>query len=152
GFTAWLFAHPDRARVEARIVVRELGSEGTHARNRMGDNVRYPSNGLFGAAAHSLALMAGKKTAAKKRRAPRRKAKAGSSGIEVLATMPEGGPEGIGPLKKKIADEGGVVVGAYLDPLGGQPLILSVLPIDKIEPTPFQRDLSDTHHKRLADV
>jgi len=29
---------------------------------------------------------------------------------------------------------------------------LSVLPIDAIEPTPFQRDLSDTHHKRLADV
>ena len=25
-------------------------------------------------------------------------------------------------------------------------------PIDAVEPTPFQRDLSDTHHKRLADV
>ena len=31
-------------------------------------------------------------------------------------------------------------------------LLLSILPIDKIEPTPFQRDLSDAHHKRLADV
>jgi ParB family chromosome partitioning protein len=30
--------------------------------------------------------------------------------------------------------------------------LLSVLPIDRVEPTPFQRDLSDTHHKRLADV
>jgi len=30
--------------------------------------------------------------------------------------------------------------------------LLSVLPIDRLEPTPFQRDLSDTHHKRLADV
>lgn len=29
---------------------------------------------------------------------------------------------------------------------------LPILPIDAIEPTPFQRDLSDTHHKRLADV
>jgi ParB family chromosome partitioning protein len=27
-----------------------------------------------------------------------------------------------------------------------------VLPIDTIQPTPFQRDLSETHHKRLADV
>jgi ParB family chromosome partitioning protein len=26
------------------------------------------------------------------------------------------------------------------------------LPIDAVEPTPFQRDLSDTHHKRLAEV
>ena len=30
--------------------------------------------------------------------------------------------------------------------------MLSVLPIDAVEPTPFQRDLSDAHHKRLADV
>ena len=27
-----------------------------------------------------------------------------------------------------------------------------MLPIDAVEPTPFQRDLSDAHHKRLADV
>src|SRR5262249_12843065 len=31
-------------------------------------------------------------------------------------------------------------------------LLLAALPIDRIQPTPFQRDLSDTHHKRLADV
>jgi len=40
----------------------------------------------------------------------------------------------------------------YKEPLGGHPLLLSILPIDAIEPTPFQRDLSDAHHKRLADV
>jgi ParB family chromosome partitioning protein len=40
----------------------------------------------------------------------------------------------------------------YKEPLGGHPVLLAVLPIDAIEPTPFQRDLSDTHHKRLADV
>jgi ParB family transcriptional regulator, chromosome partitioning protein len=40
----------------------------------------------------------------------------------------------------------------YKDPLGGHPVLLAILPIDTIEPTPFQRDLSDTHHKRLADV
>jgi ParB family transcriptional regulator, chromosome partitioning protein len=47
---------------------------------------------------------------------------------------------------------GGCVVGSYKEPLGGNPLLLAVLPIDAVEPTPFQRDLSDTHHKRLADV
>jgi len=44
------------------------------------------------------------------------------------------------------------MIGAYSDPLGKNPLILAILPIDRIEPTPFQRDLSDMHHKRLADV
>jgi ParB family chromosome partitioning protein len=44
------------------------------------------------------------------------------------------------------------VIGAYLDPLGGHPLLMAVLPIAKVEPTPFQLDLSDAHHKRLADV
>ena len=51
-----------------------------------------------------------------------------------------------------ITREGGTVVGQYKDPLGGHPLVIAVLPIDKVEPTPFQRDLSDTHHKRLAEV
>lgn len=31
-------------------------------------------------------------------------------------------------------------------------MFISILPIDAVEPTPFQRDLSDAHHKRLADV
>jgi ParB family chromosome partitioning protein len=51
-----------------------------------------------------------------------------------------------------IESAGGVMVGAYLDPLGKSPLLLAVLPLDKVEPTPFQRDVSDTHHKKLADV
>ena len=40
----------------------------------------------------------------------------------------------------------------YYDPLGKNPLLLAILPIDRIEPTPFQRDLSQTHHHKLADV
>jgi len=54
--------------------------------------------------------------------------------------------------KAAIEKAGGVVTGQYLDPLGGQPLLLAMLPIDRIEPTPFQRDVSDMHHKKLADV
>jgi len=45
---------------------------------------------------------------------------------------------------------GGAPVGAYRDPLGGHPLLVAVLPLGAIEPTPFQRDLSPTHVKRLA--
>ena len=47
---------------------------------------------------------------------------------------------------------GGCIVGSYREPLGGHPVLLSILPVDAVEPTPFQRDLSDAHHKRLADV
>jgi ParB family chromosome partitioning protein len=51
-----------------------------------------------------------------------------------------------------ITKTGGCVLGSYKEPLGGHPVLFSILPIDAVEPTPFQRDLSDTHHKRLADV
>ncbi|HZD19507.1 MAG TPA: ParB N-terminal domain-containing protein [Burkholderiales bacterium] len=55
-------------------------------------------------------------------------------------------------VKTRIENEGGFVLGCYNDPLGRQPLVIAVLPIDAVEPTPFQRDLSQTHHRRLADV
>ena len=54
--------------------------------------------------------------------------------------------------RERIAEEGGVVLAAYRDPLGGNPLLAAILPLDRIEPTPFQRDVSEMHHKRLADV
>jgi len=34
---------------------------------------------------------------------------------------------------------------------GRPPMLFAILPIAKVEPTPFQRDLSDAHHKRLAE-
>src|SRR5438105_6018596 len=52
----------------------------------------------------------------------------------------------------RIAREDGLVVGAYSDPLGKNALLLAILPIERIEPTPFQRDLSQAHHRKLADV
>ena len=90
-----------------------------------------------------------------KRAAPRRrprKAKAGSKGLTPSDTRLER-PEGqAAEVAAAVEKAGGIVVGLYKEPLGGHSTILSVLPIDAIEPTPFQRDLSDTHHKRLADV
>ena len=49
-----------------------------------------------------------------------------------------------------IRSAGGAPIGAYRDPLGGRPLVLASLPLSAIQPTPFQRDLSPTHAKRLA--
>src|ERR1700722_17658327 len=49
-----------------------------------------------------------------------------------------------------IRNAGGALIGAYRDPLGGRPLVLASLPLSAVQPTPFQRDLSPTHAKRLA--
>ena len=46
---------------------------------------------------------------------------------------------------------GGASIGAYRDPLGGRALLLATLPLKVVQPTPFQRDLSPTHTKRLAE-
>lgn len=81
-----------------------------------------------------------------------RKAKADTRGVAATAALL---PELTGiAAETKIAIEraGGVVVGQYSDPIGQQPLLLAVLPIAAMEPTPFQRDVSDMHHKKLADV
>jgi ParB family chromosome partitioning protein len=51
---------------------------------------------------------------------------------------------------KAVRDDGGAVLGAWRDPLGGHPLLLASLPIDKIAPTPFQRDASPAHVKKLV--
>ena len=49
-----------------------------------------------------------------------------------------------------VTKAGGAPLGAYREPLGGRPLLLASLPFSAVQPTPFQRDLSPTHAKRLA--
>lgn len=56
----------------------------------------------------------------------------------------------IAPLADQVRKFGGAVIGAYREPLSGQPVLLASLPLAVIQPTPFQRDLSPTHAKRLA--
>lgn len=93
------------------------------------------------------------KTATTKRgqRPGRRKRASKSTGLEPgecsIDVMPE-----LAPIVERVEREGGCVVATYRDPLGGHALVFAVMPIDRIQPTPFQRDLSDAHHKRLAEV
>jgi ParB family chromosome partitioning protein len=44
------------------------------------------------------------------------------------------------------------VVGSYRDPAGGHWHLIASLPIEHVEPTPFQRDISKTHVERLGSV
>ena len=85
------------------------------------------------------------------RRRPR-KAKPGTKGLQPTECRLEE-PSTVAPeTTEAIEKSGGCLIGSYKEPLAGHPVLLAVLPIDAVEPTPFQRDLSDTHHKRLADV
>lgn len=81
-----------------------------------------------------------------------RKAKSGTRGaMAAECSLAELSGEAA-QARDAVEKAGGVVTGMYYDPLGSNPLLIAVLPIDKVEPTPFQRDVSDMHHKRLADV
>ncbi len=55
-------------------------------------------------------------------------------------------------LAAQVEKDGGSVIGRYRDPFGGTPLLLAALPTDRVEPTPYQRDPSETHVKRLMGV
>jgi ParB family transcriptional regulator, chromosome partitioning protein len=81
-----------------------------------------------------------------------RKAKAGTRGLAPAEARLDSLPADAEEARERIEREGGLVIGAYNDPLGKNALLLAVLPIGRIEPTPFQRDLSQTHHRKLADV
>ena len=80
------------------------------------------------------------------------KPKPKSAGLEPADVADRSPPAAMARLADEVAAEGGHVLASYRDPLGGHWLSLAVLPIDRIEPTPFQRELSDAHTKRLVGV
>ncbi|HSC07418.1 MAG TPA: ParB N-terminal domain-containing protein [Steroidobacteraceae bacterium] len=57
----------------------------------------------------------------------------------------------IAALRTLAQEVGGAPIGAYREPLSGRSLLLAALPLAAVQPTPFQRDLSPTHARRLAD-
>jgi ParB family chromosome partitioning protein len=59
-------------------------------------------------------------------------------------------PSAIMRLMEAIEADGGSVIGPYREPLEGLWQIIAALPVDKVEPTPYQRDLSKPHVTRLA--
>jgi ParB family chromosome partitioning protein len=87
-----------------------------------------------------------RKSQARKRLTPSRERR-GLAGAEVLLELET--PE-VAPLVEQVRAAGGAAIGAYREPLSGHPLLLASLPLEAVEPTPFQRDLSPTHTRRLA--
>ena len=73
-----------------------------------------------------------------------------SRGLDARRLNSAAPPTSVATLAQTIEDDGGSALAAYRDPLGGNWQILASLPIDRVEPTPYQRDLSETHVERLA--
>jgi ParB family transcriptional regulator, chromosome partitioning protein len=61
-------------------------------------------------------------------------------------------PAEIRGLAEAVERDGGAVLASYREPLGGHVLLLCALPIDRVAPTPFQRDVSDAHVRRLTQA
>ncbi len=89
---------------------------------------------------------------AKKKRASRRK-KAAAASVGLSTAQVRAVDDGkVGELSAQVEEDGGAVLGSYNDPFGGTSVLLVALPIDRVEPTPYQRDPSDAHVKRLMTV
>ncbi|HEV8107176.1 MAG TPA: hypothetical protein VGP97_06595 [Burkholderiales bacterium] len=81
-----------------------------------------------------------------------RKAKPGTRGITPAESRLDSLSGAAQQAAQRVEDVGGQLLGSYQDPLGREPVLFAILPIESVEPTPFQRDLSQAHHRRLADV
>src|SRR5690349_7000050 len=89
---------------------------------------------------------------AKKRTVRRRKKIAAKSVGLAPAEMTAVDDPAATRLARQVDADGGSVIATYREPFGGTPVLLAALPIDRVEPTPYQRDPSTPHVKRLMNV
>jgi len=95
------------------------------------------------------------KSAPKKPVTPRKrktKLAAGSVGLDPAEVLTGTPPAEIHQLRAQIEAADGSVLATYREPFGGHWVALAALPLDKVKPTPYQRELSKTHAERLATV
>lgn len=84
---------------------------------------------------------------------PRRRKKASAPEPRGLTARQVGQgapPASVMQLMEAIEADAGSVIGAYREPLGGLWQVMAALPVERVEPTPYQRDLSAPHVARLA--
>ncbi len=89
-----------------------------------------------------------KKASQARKRLTVRKEKRGLQSAEIHLDV---GAKDVAPLVAEVEAAGGAAIGAYREPFSGRPILLAALPLGSLDPTPFQRDLSPTHTKRLAE-
>jgi ParB family chromosome partitioning protein len=72
---------------------------------------------------------------------------------QTWATWPEEEPPAsVRDLATRVEADGGHVLGVYQEPVGKHWQIFCLLPMEKVDATPYQRDLSPAHQKRLLEV
>lgn len=69
----------------------------------------------------------------------------GAADLRIAEPPPE-----LAALARAVEQDGGSVLAAYREPLGGHALLFCALPLDKVERTPFQREVSDAHVRKLT--
>jgi ParB family transcriptional regulator, chromosome partitioning protein len=64
----------------------------------------------------------------------------------------EEAPRSVREKTDQVTADGGRVLAAYREPVGDHWHLFCLLPTEKVAPTPYQRDLSPTHVKRLLEA
>jgi ParB family chromosome partitioning protein len=82
----------------------------------------------------------------------RRQSSHASTGLTAIELQADAPPNDVAELHRAIEGDDGKVLSVYREPYGGRWLVLAALPIELVEPTPFQRNLSDTHVRKLELV
>jgi len=82
----------------------------------------------------------------------RRKPAVASTGLAASDLQAAAPPGEVAELHRAIEGDGGKVLSMYREPYGGRWVVLAALPIELVEPTPYQRNLSDTHVRKLEAV
>ncbi len=77
---------------------------------------------------------------------------AASRGLDARRLATAEPPATIQRLAERVMADGGDVLATYRDPLGGHWQVLAALPLAKVAPTPYQRDLSALHVQRLSSA
>ncbi len=78
------------------------------------------------------------------------KAEPASRGLDARRLAGAAPPASVQHLAARIESDGGSVLATYRDPLGSNWQIFAALPLDRVQPTPYQRNLSETHVERLT--
>ena len=66
-----------------------------------------------------------------------------------MAVAEERAPKVVADLAAQVEEDGGRALAVYREPVGGHWQIFALLPRERVLPTPYQRDLSPAHAKRL---
>jgi ParB family transcriptional regulator, chromosome partitioning protein len=66
-----------------------------------------------------------------------------------MKTSADQAPKAVADLAARVEADGGEALAVYREPVGGHWQIFALLPRERVSPTPYQRDLSPAHAKRL---